>query len=431
MKSYFLLLVSILFLLACNRKKILADPDDYSVFLKPGIIRKGVEQIQEQMPFWENRLQKDTGNFVDMLELASCHLQLFKLRGTVADLHMGDSLLKRSSSKLANKDPAILFALSQNSITQHKFRAANFFNAAAGVAGGDVFTTRLLEFDTKMELGESMVASGKLETLKDKSAFDYLIRKSKLEDQKGNLDGAIKWMEQAFEKVKNRKKSLYCWTLSNLADMYGHAGRAEDAYQTYLKVLRADSNYIYALKGIAWIVYSYDHNGEEAKRIYQYILSQTNMPDIYLALAEIEEWEGNNEMKMEYISQFIQQVEKPGYGDMYNKYLIQLYTEEVKDLDKALLLAEKEVAQRATPETYEWLAWIYFNKGQRDQAFSIANNYVYKRNFEPAALLHMALIFSGAGKITEAKKMLGECLESQLEIGPVATGFVQQQLDQL
>ena len=46
----------------------------------------------------------------------------------------------------------------------------------------------LLGFDTKMELGELMIASKEIESLKDKSAFDYLIRKSKLEDHKGNLD---------------------------------------------------------------------------------------------------------------------------------------------------------------------------------------------------------------------------------------------------
>ncbi len=431
MKLYYLLLGFIFFLSGCYKKKMLADPDDYSAFLKPGIIQAGVDKIEEQIPFWENRLQKDTGNFVDMLELASCHIQLFKLRGTVADLHKGDSLLKRSSSKLANKDPDILFALSQNSIAQHKFKDADFFNATAGEAGGEVYTNRLLEFDTKMELGESMIASEKLETLKDKSSFDYLIRKSKLEDQKGNLDGAIKLMEQAFEKIKNRKKNLYCWTLSNLADMYCHAGRAEDAYQTYLKVLRADSSYIYALKGIAWIVFSHDHNAKDAKRIYQYILSQTDMPDIFIILAEIEEWEGKNDMKKEYIRKFIRQAENRAYGNMYNKYLIQLYTEEEVNLEKALLLAEKEIALRATPETYEWLAWVYFNRGQKDQAFSVANNYVYKRNFEPGALFHTGLIFSGAGKKAEAGKLLEECLESELEIGPVVSAVVQQQLRKL
>jgi tetratricopeptide (TPR) repeat protein len=145
----------------------------------------------------------------------------------------------------------------------------------------------------------------------------------------------------------------------------------------------------------------------------------------------MEEWEGDTEMKKEYLHRFIQEVETPGHGDMYNKYLIQLYTEEVKDLDKALQLAEKEIEHRATPETYDWLAWVYFNKGNKRQAYAIANNYVYKRNFEPDALLHTALIFSNAGKKDKGKKMLEECRKSAFEMGPVKTRFVQQQIESL
>jgi tetratricopeptide (TPR) repeat protein len=238
-------------------------------------------------------------------------------------------------------------------------------------------------------------------------------------------------MEKAFEKVKNKSSGLYCWALSNLGDMYGHAGRVEDSYNAYLNVLRKDSGYMYALKGIAWIAFSNDHNSTEAKRIYQFIMSQTDMPDMYLNLAEIAGWEGDSEKKKEYITRFIRRVEKPAYGDMYNKYLIHLYTEEIKDLDKALVLAEKEVAQRATPETYDWLAWVYFNRGENQRANTIVNNYVYKRNFEPDAVLHTALIFSGAGKKDKAKLLLKECLESQFEMGPVKSKFIGQEIKRM
>jgi tetratricopeptide (TPR) repeat protein len=148
---------------------------------------------------------------------------------------------------------------------------------------GDAYTW-LLEFDTKMELGDITMASEKIESIKDKSSFDYLIRKAKLEDHKGNLDGAITLMEQAFEKVKNKTSGLYCWALSNLGDMYGHAGRVEDSYHAYLNVLQKDSGYIYALKGIAWIARMIVMR--RSKRIYQFMLSQTDMPDLYLTLGK-------------------------------------------------------------------------------------------------------------------------------------------------
>jgi tetratricopeptide (TPR) repeat protein len=414
--------------MSCDNKKKIANPGDYNFFMKPGVFREQVSNTREQLRFWEQRLQKDTGNFVDMLEMAWCHLHIFKIEGEVNNLKKADSLLKRSSGKLNNTDPEMLFALAQNSITQHQFRQASYYNQQAGERGGTKYKNHLVGFDTKMELGELMLASGEIEKLRDKSAFDYLIRKSKLEDKKGHLDQGIELMEQAFEKVKNAGKSVYCWTLSNLADMYGHAGRVQEAYDAYLKVLNKDSSYMYALRGIAWIAYSHDHNAKEAKRILQFISGQTNMPDLLLRLSEMEKWEGNDRAKMKYISEFMDEVTKPGYGDMYNKYLIQVYTNEYRDFDKAEQLAEEEIVKRATPETYDWLAWVCYNRGDIEKAYLLSNNYVYKRNFEPDALMHTALVFSAAGKKEKAKELLEECLAGSFELGPVKTKFIQAQL---
>lgn len=423
--------VVISFITACTGKERITHPEDYNEFLKPAIIEREANQVQQQISFWEKRLQKDTGNFVNMMVLANCRLRLFKLRGEVTDLRLGDSLMKRSSAKLLHKDPDILFAISQNSITQHQFKQANYYNEAAGKAGGDGYTKSLLEFDARMELGETIIASRKIESLKDKSSFDYLIRKSKLEDQNGNPGKAIEIMEQAFEKIKNGKKMLYCWTLSKLADLYGHAGRVDEAYRAYLKVLNKDNGYVHALKGIAWIAFSHDGDTKEATRICQYIQSQVVVPELFLVLGEIEEGQGHPQKKKVNIDQFIRQVDNVAYDGMYNKYLIQLYTDEVKEPEKALLLAEKEVENRATPETYDWLAWACYNTGDLQKAYIIANNYVYKRNFEPPALLHTALIFLAAGKKELAKKLLTESLESAFELGPVKAKYIRQEIKKL
>ncbi len=429
--SLFVLLVLVFALSACNKKKAIVKPGNYSAFMKDELMSKHEREINRELSFWKDRLKKDTGSYVDKLELASCYLQLFQTTGEVSYLRTGDSLLESSSLKLRNTDPDILFALSQTSITQHRFKDAAMYNNEAVKAEGSVYTNRLLEFDAGMELGQYHFATRKLESLSDKSTFDYLIRKSKLEDHRGDLDKAIVLMEKAFEKVKDKKASLYCWALSNLADMYGHAGRIEDSYNTYIKVLQKDSSYIYALKGISWIAYSNDKNTAEAKRILQYILSQTKMPDLWLQLAEIEEWEGNSTKKNECIRKFLTEVERPKYGAMYNKYLIGIYTTEFPDLNKALLLAEEEVASRPTPETFDWLAWVHFKKGDKEKAYMLSRNHVYRQNYEPDAMFNTALIFAANGKKNEAKQMLKECLKSSFEIGPLATKRVIEKLQSL
>ena len=416
---------------SCSNNHPIAKASDYNSFLNDGIVREQVKKINQEISFWQNRLQDDTGSFVNMSEIASYQLRLFKVTGNIACLKTGDSLLKRSSAKLNNTSPELLYSLSQTCVTQHQFLQSAQYIASAEKAKGDLYTIRLLEFDTYMELGKFVDAYKSLESLKDKESFDYVIRRAKWEDHKGNLSGAITLMEKAFEKVKDKNKNLYSWVLSNLADMYGHAGRVQEAYNGYISVLKKDPANLYCLKGIAWIAYSYDNNTADAKRILQFILSQTQMPDLKLMLAEIAETEGNKEEKQKLLQEFADIVTKPVYGDMYNKYLINIYTEETGEYQKAHTIAERELKNRFTPQTCDWMAWVYYKKGEKMKAMELSKGFVNKMTFEPSAIMHTAFIYAANGKNKEAKKMLEQCIESSFEIGPVATKEIVEKLQSL
>ena len=396
--------------------------------MREGTIEKEVNRANIELNFWKERLTADTGNFLNMKELAAHHNEVFKLTGNVKELIAADSLLRLSTQKVNDKEASILYALSQTSITQHRFKEAYQFNLAAEKTNSDPYINNLLHFDAGMELGKYYEASEKIADLKDKKSFDYLIRKAKLEDHNGKIDKAIELMEQASAMVKDKKKSAYMWALSNLADMYGHAGRVKDAYNAYINVLKMDSSNLYCLKGIAWIAFSHDKNTVEAKRILNFILSQTNMSDINLMLAEIAEWEGDTKYKETCISNFLNEVNKPGYGGMYNKYLIHLYTNDLKNYNKAMNIALQEIERRPTPETYNWLAYVYFNKGETDKAFEIIRDHVNKRTYEPDALMNIGFIYAETGKKEEAKEILEECLESSFELGPATTIQIKEKL---
>jgi tetratricopeptide (TPR) repeat protein len=235
-------------------------------------------------------------------------------------------------------------------------------------------------------------------------------------------------MERALLKLQHSNNiSLYCWALSNLGDMYSHAGRIKEAYSAYLQVLKKDPSYQYVLKGIAWIAYAHDRNTKEAKRLINFILSGTNAPDLLLRLGEIEAYEGNEEEQKKFVTQFLSTVANPEYGDMYNKYLIEVYTER-KNFDEAERIAQKEITNRPTPETFSWLAWVYFKKGDLEKAHTIYNNYVKARDFEPVSLYRGAYILKAVGRNNEAKKLFEESLESSFELGPVTTKIIKEGL---
>ena len=94
----------LLVLVSCTSKKDIANPADYAIFLREGILDQQKKQVSGEINFWQQRLQTDTGSYVNMLQLASAYLQSFKLTGDIAMLKKGDSLLKASSAKLKETD---------------------------------------------------------------------------------------------------------------------------------------------------------------------------------------------------------------------------------------------------------------------------------------------------------------------------------------
>ncbi|MEK7226660.1 MAG: cell surface protein, partial [Bacteroidota bacterium] len=72
-----------------------------------------------------------------------------------------------------------------------------------------------------------------------------------------------------------------------------------------------------------------------------------------------------------------------------------------------------------------------YKSGDKLTAMKYAKGYVYRKTFEPDALLHTAFIFADNGKKEEAKVLLKECLQSSFELGPVATAAVREKLASL
>ncbi len=422
LKTTTLLLAIITTLFACNNNhNKIANAKDYEAFLNPTFQKIQLQKNEAELSFWNTKLKSDTGSFVNMLELGFNTQAHFKLTGNVNDLSIADSLFNSSLIKLNNKDAAINIALAQNAITQHKFKVAETYIYTAQKIGADAGTINLVKFDINMELGNYLGAELCLKAIANKeTSFDYLIRSAKFEDYKGNSEASIKTMEKAYELVKySNKKSTQVWLSTNLADMYSHSGRIQDAYNMYLKSLQIDSANLYALKGIASICFANDKNTKEAERIFKFIIATTDAPDLYLNLAEISEWKKDEKAKKEYLNMFLTKIESnKNYGNMYNKYLVDIYLNDKIDVAKALLIAESEMNNRKTPETYSWLALANYKANKIGEATEIINKHVLNKTFEPAALYTAAIVLSKTDKAT-SEKLKEICKESAFELGPI------------
>ena len=279
--------------------------------------------------------------------------------------------------------------------------------------------TQKLLFDVNMELGNYADAEKNLKYFNDGKDFGYLIRVAKWNDHLGDLKTAISLMEKAKDiAISNDNKSLKIWTYSNLGDFNGHAGNIQKSYDYYLKTLELEPNNSYALKGIAWIVFSHERNTVEAKRIIDNISKRHHTPDFYLLKAEIAEYENNATAKNENLTAYFQMLEAINYGAMYNKYNALIYADDKRTASKALEIAKIEIAHRPTPDSYDLLAWSYYNLGDTKKALEIAEKYVVGKSFEPNLNFHLATIYKANNKEAKIVPIKEELLNSIYELGP-------------
>lgn len=405
----------------------IANPNDYETFLSQTSLQREKEKLSGEIGFWEDKLVSTPGNYVFEKKLAGLFAKRFKLTGNPQDLYLSDSLFNTINQRIPGQ-VGVLQSLTANAITQHAFRKAEGYITEAYNIGEKRFATSLMMVDVLLERGQMYSASQYLKDVASDSHFDYLIRDVKFQDQKGDLEKAISQMEKAADKAKSANNDhLVNWSLSNLADMYGHDGQIKKSYNTYLKALSRNPSDLHSLKGIAWIAFSHDQNTAEAKRILTFLKSIHPVPDYDLLLAEIALFENDPATAAKFQQQFIAEASRPMYGNMYQRYICDL----TSNTPNALAIAKTEIAERPHPLSYDLLAWASFQNGNLKNAVEITENHVMHHTSEPVALYHSGIILKEAGKYELAKKYLEEALEASFELGPLTTKEVQQNLDHL
>lgn len=413
------LVFTILFIFGCEKKsEQITNTEDYSKYLNLKE-NKALSFAHNEINFWQNKYNAAPNQISYLSQLAANYSTLFEYTGNIKNLYKSEELLLKSNEAYQYSRVSTLRSLAKNYISQHRFKEALVLaNKALTIGEGRVETQKLL-FDVQMELGNYPEAVKNLNAIRDLKDFDYLIRLAKWNDHKGDLKTAITFMEKArdiAEKYDN--KVLKIWSYSNLGDFYGHAGRIQDSYDSFLKTLAIDPNYSYALKGIAWIVFSKERNTNEANRIIDAIAKKHNTPDFYLLKSQMAQFEGNKKEELKNKKAYFTMMEQNNYGAMYNKYNTLIYADDKKTAQKALEIAKLEVDHRPTADSYDLLAWSYLNVGENKKALEIAQRHVVGKSFEPKVQYHLAMIYKSNNLASKTKPIKKELLTSLYELGP-------------
>ncbi len=414
-------------MVSCESKsEQVTNSDDYNKYLN-GTENKSLEFAKKEIDFWQKKFDAAPEQTSYLSLLASQYSKLFEITGNIDHLIKSENLLKQYNEAMHYSHTGTLRSLARNYISQHRFKEALDLAHKAKAIGDGMMETQKLLFDINMELGNYTDAETNLNLITDFRDFDYLIRLSKWNDHKGDLKTAISFMEKAKLVAENNdNKALKIWTYSNLGDLNGHDGNIKASYDYYLKTLALEPSHSYALKGIAWIAFSHEKNTKEARRIVDEISKKHDTPDFYLLKSKIAEYEKNDMEKDENLAMYFRMLNNSNYGAMYNKYNTLIYAEDKTTALKALEIAKQEVNHRPTPDSYDLLAWAYYNLGDVDKAFEISQKYVFGKSHEPMLNYHLAVIYK-AKNMLETTKAIKQSLEgSDYELGPVYSNKIAQ-----
>lgn len=207
---------------ACQQKAkgFRLNPSEYESFLQYDH-QEDLKKMEKNFDFWETKYEQDPNQYPYLQKMAAVKSEIFNMQADISDLKDAERLLTKAVIQTHSKNSAILRSLSRNYISQHRFKDALDLLEKAEEIGDKLFATHCMLFDVYLELGNTEKASMYLNLIANEQNFDYLIRMAKWQDQKGNLNTAIDFMEKALDKAERDRNGLQVrWTHSNLGDFY-------------------------------------------------------------------------------------------------------------------------------------------------------------------------------------------------------------------
>ena len=128
---------------------------------------------------------------------------------------------------------------------------------------------------------------------------------------------------------------------------------------------------------------------------------------------------GDSIAAIKYAREFEKQVTQPAYGNMYNKYLIEIYTGILNEPYKAVTLAQRELSNRNTPQTYAWYARALLADHKTGEAYKIYQQHISGKPLEGLELYWMGKLMQELKKGYNARQFFDAALKNEYDLSPV------------
>jgi len=413
MKSLIYCLV-LLTAFSCNQKKAIVKENFIDSLITHYTPSVAATTNENDLKFWKSRVETMPESLPDLEKYSSALATRFHIYGDIHDLKKADSIMQTIVARF--KDAGPYLSLAGYKMLQHQFSEAKKYIDTVIEMKAEKYAAQMMLFDADFELGDLYHASLILKNNYSSREYAYHFRQSKLDHNMGELKNSIRHMLEAAE-LSGSSSYLRTAALSNAADLYLHDANLKKAAELYQQCVQFNSSDFHSIMGLGWIALVHDKNEKLATKIFSFVKRTVKSPDVLLKLSQTNELTDINAAK-KYAMEFVQQAGQPVYGNMYNKYLIELYTGILDDAASALAIAQKEISNRTTSQTYAWLAWCLFKNGKEEEAYGIYKNHVSGKSLESLELYWMGKMMTGLGKGYNAEQFFKAAEKNKYDLSP-------------
>lgn len=301
---------------------------------------------------------------------------------------------------------------------QHEFaRALELAQALNQRVPDDLLVYGLLA-DAHIELGNYREAEEAAQWMLDlrPGTVSALTRAAYLRELFGDIDGALEFMQAAYQRTPFSEAEDRAWILSQMAHLYLLSGNADAAEHWLEQALGLFPDYHYALAQLARVRTAQQRHEEAAElldRRYQLAPHPENLYELAHALERTERHDAAQRAYAEFEEKARQEVER---ADNANRELIFYYADRAGKAAEALLIAKREVARRRDVYTLDAYAWALYVNGHYAEA---------RRQIEAtlAVGIREAKLFYHAGMITaklDDQAAATRYLEESLRLNPIS-----------
>lgn len=225
----------------------------------------------------------------------------------------------------------------------------------------------------------------------------------------GDSGHALAWMNLAVQAGSTTPENL-AWCLVEFGDMLFKTGYTKEAHTVYDRALETLPRYHRAYAALGRY-YAATGEYQRAAENFQKAQDIIPLPD-YAAALEVLDRKLGKPAEAAKQRQLLDVIDKLGVvnGEKGNRMLAMNFADENRSLDRALQLAQGELATRKDVYTYDALSWVLYRAGRQKDAEEASAKAMALNTPEPLFYYHAGVIAMAGGRAQEGNEMLRHAL---------------------